>query len=294
MLNKMALAVTLALIGSAPAYAYKPLRSTSPEVRLSVQDKETGAVLPFYFKNGQTYVPGEPGRTYDLLVHNTSSERVKVVLSVDGVNVITGETAASSQTGYIVNPHSRTVVKGWRKSESEIAEFYFTPLSDSYAAKTGRPGNVGVIGAAVFREKLRNAPEVGVENFPYYGPDSRIRLLRQKAEAPSGAEGAQPAPASSEDTAHPLSPEAAQLKDGIVAQKSDSAPRLGTGHGDRKYDSARYVNFTPQEGGPVKIISVRYDSRANLARQGILMPVPKPRQEPRPFPAEGFVPDPVN
>ena len=34
----------------------------------------------------------------------------------------------------------------------DVAQFYFTDLPDSYAARTGRPRNVGVIGVAVFRE----------------------------------------------------------------------------------------------------------------------------------------------
>src|SRR6185295_2747740 len=45
-------------------------------------------------------------------------------------------------------------ITGWRKSYSEAAAFYFTALPDSYAARTDRPDNVGVIGAAVFRERV--------------------------------------------------------------------------------------------------------------------------------------------
>ena len=37
---------------------------------------------------------------------------------------------------------------------TEAAAFYFTALPDSYAARTDRPDNVGVIGAAVFRERV--------------------------------------------------------------------------------------------------------------------------------------------
>lgn len=77
-----------------------------------------------------------------------------VVLSVDGVNVISGETAASQQSGYVLGPWEQTEISGWRKSQQEVAQFYFTALPDSYAARTERPDNVGVIGAAVFREKV--------------------------------------------------------------------------------------------------------------------------------------------
>ena len=44
-------------------------------------------------------------------------------------------------------------ITGWRKSLERTAAFYFTDLGDSYAARTGRPQNVGVIGVAVFQER---------------------------------------------------------------------------------------------------------------------------------------------
>ena len=49
-------------------------------------------------------------------------------------------------------------VLGWRKSLAETAAFYFTALADSYAARTGRPDNVGVIGVAIFRKKRPPQP----------------------------------------------------------------------------------------------------------------------------------------
>ena len=49
-------------------------------------------------------------------------------------------------------------IDGWRKSMDEVAAFYFTALPDSYAARTGRPDNVGVIGVALFREEPVFAP----------------------------------------------------------------------------------------------------------------------------------------
>ena len=44
-------------------------------------------------------------------------------------------------------------IEGWRKSLDDVATFYFTRLPDSYAARTGRPDNVGVIGVALFPER---------------------------------------------------------------------------------------------------------------------------------------------
>jgi hypothetical protein len=54
-------------------------------------------------------------------------------------------------------------IGGWRKSMSEVAAFVFTALPESYAARTGRPGNVGVIGVAVFREYQPPRPPVSLQ-----------------------------------------------------------------------------------------------------------------------------------
>ncbi|MBL0163667.1 MAG: hypothetical protein IPP82_08530 [Xanthomonadales bacterium] len=75
------------------------------------------------------------------------------VLSVDGVNAVSGETASANQSGYVLDAWESTEINGWRKNLDEVAQFNFTSLPDSYAAQTGRPANVGVIGVAVFTER---------------------------------------------------------------------------------------------------------------------------------------------
>ena len=80
------------------------------------------------------------------------------MVSVDGVNVITGQTADPSQSGYVLSPRGGLDILGWRKNLSQTAAFYFTALPDSYAARTGRPDNVGVIGVALFRRKAQPLP----------------------------------------------------------------------------------------------------------------------------------------
>ncbi len=123
-------------------------------VNVEIYDRTTGRLLPVYWHAGERYVAGEPGHRYEVRIRNERAGRVLTVTSVDGVNVISGETAAASQTGYVLDPFGRVEIEGWRKSLDEVAAFYFTSLPDSYAARTGRPDNVGVIGVAVFRERV--------------------------------------------------------------------------------------------------------------------------------------------
>ena len=122
---------------------------------LRVLDRTEGRSLSVHWHRGRAYVAGRPGDEYRLRLRNRSGERLLAVVSVDGVNVVTGETAAPRQSGYVLPPWGTVDIRGWRKSLSQTAAFYFTDLADSYAGRTGRPDNVGVIGVALFREKPR-------------------------------------------------------------------------------------------------------------------------------------------
>ena len=120
---------------------------------VSVYDRSEGRWLQVYRHEGRAYVVGKPGHEYQIRVANRLGEDLLAVVSVDGVNVITGQTANPSQSGYVLSPRASLDVQGWRRSLSQTAAFYFTALPDSYAARTGRPDDVGVIGVALFRRK---------------------------------------------------------------------------------------------------------------------------------------------
>jgi hypothetical protein len=63
--------------------------------------------------------------------------------------------------------------------------------------------------------------------------------------------------------------------------------RLGTGHGERVTSSTRYTDFRRDSDRPFAVLTIYYDSYANLVAQGV---IPGART-PSPFPG-GFVPDP--
>ncbi len=123
-------------------------------VDVNVVDRDTGATLPLHASGGKYYVAGTPGHRYAVRMVNRTGARILTVLSVDGVNAVSGETASANQSGYVLDAYESTEIAGWRKSTEEIAQFNFTALSNSYAARTGRANNVGVIGVAVFRERI--------------------------------------------------------------------------------------------------------------------------------------------
>jgi hypothetical protein len=226
---------------------------------LAVVDRATGERIPVYSHRGRLYVPGAPGAKYSLLVTNKSGARVLTVVSVDGVNVVTGDTANPGQSGYVLDAWGSVDIAGWRKSMSEVAAFYFTSLPDSYAARTGRPANVGVIGVAVFREYLPPRPP---------------SVLRQQAPA-SGAERREAESGASADQSRAA---------------SAPAEKLGTGHGERESSEATWTDFRRASASPSELITLYYDSRANLIARGIIPG--RPYAEPNPFPGFRFAPDP--
>jgi hypothetical protein len=229
---------------------------------LTVYDRSEGRNLPVYWHEGRAWVVGKPGNEYQLKLRNRQGEDLLAVLSVDGVNAISGETAGVQQSGYVLPPGGSLDVKGWRKDLSRTAAFYFTTLADSYAARTGRPDNVGTIGVALFR---RRAPEPA--------PLSQI--------APS---------AKSERSGAGLPSERSDAASGMRERVAAEAP-LGTGHGRSEASYARRVGFERATREPAETVVIYYDSYRNLLARGIIPPqVPPHRRSPNPFP--GFVPDP--
>ncbi|MES1162245.1 MAG: hypothetical protein ABUL50_04200 [Rhizobacter sp.] len=253
----LAIAATVAAACSTPAFAVGGL------VDLELIDRSVGEALPTYAHRGTTWVAGRPGSRYAVRLTNRSGARMLVVLSVDGVNAVSGETAATGQTGYVLGPWQTTEITGWRKSLTEAAAFYFTALPDSYAARTDRPDHVGVIGVAVFREREREV------------------LVRRPADAePRVAQGAADRERAAESSAAPAPSAKAVARD----------ERLGTGHGEREYAPTTQTQFERASDRPAEVVRLRYDSVENLVAAGV---VGRPRRGPfTPDPFPGFVPDP--
>ena len=244
-------------------------------VELQVLDAGSGQALPQWPYRGRDYIAGDPGQRFALSLRNLGGERVLAVVSVDGVNAISGQTAASSQAGYVLEPWQRIEVRGWRKSHAEVAEFYFTDLPDSYAARTGRPDNVGVIGLAAFRERriapVYAPPPVAVApGYERYGQAGKASANAADAAAPRASRDY----AAAESAAAP----------------SVQRQQLGTGHGDRRYDPVSQTRFERASRWPEQTVVIHYDAWQALAERGI---VPREHRDgaPQPFPL-GFVPDP--
>jgi hypothetical protein len=287
---------------------------------VNVIDRNSGRTLPVHFHQGEYWVAGQPGAKYAIQIRNSRGPRVLAVTSVDGLNVLSGETADFGQSGYVFESGQRYGIEGWRKSDSQVAAFVFTASGDSYAERIGKPRDMGVIGVALFRER----PPVAVYSPPAAphrhesAKSSAKERLEKSQEASSSSTPAPAAPSAAAPSATPPAPspaaeprsqaDASARRASPATQAEQSAsntapptpptvampsPKLGTAHGERETSIVSRTQFVRNSAQPDEIIRIRYDSHANLVALGI---IPSPRTQPAPnaFPgaAASYVPDP--
>jgi hypothetical protein len=244
---------------------------------VTIIDRDSGRSLPTYFYRGEYWVAGAPGNRYSIQLHNRVGGRVLAVMAVDGVNVVSGETAGWDQTGYVFGANQSYDITGWRKSNAEVAAFEFASAPNSYAARTGRTANIGVIGVAIFRERAEPpvamvAPRPPSPTDSAASGESRLASAAPSARASAGAEARQ-----------------------NFAESVRGEPSLGTGHGQREASYVQNTEFTRRQSTPDEVIRIRYDSHDNLVAQGVIRQPSPSGLSPNPFPespAQGFVPDP--
>jgi hypothetical protein len=249
--------IAMAILPSAGSHA-------SSLARVDIYDRTDRQALETHRHDGRRYVIGTPGHEYAVRIRNRTDGRLLAVVSVDGVNAVTGETASPDQSGYVIEPGGYVNIQGWRKDLERTAAFYFSDPGDSYASRTGRPEDLGVIGVALFRERERPTP---------YAYENRA----PEAASSAGAAARQGA---------------AERSDRSAAPAAAMEATLGTGHGRREHSPVEQVEFERASASPDQRIAIRYDRRENLVAMGVLPPAAR-WHEPDPFPATlGFVPDP--
>jgi hypothetical protein len=236
---KLLLVMVLVLFFAAPACAHQSGGKVDVEIVPDNGGFLSKIPLRDYF-SGQThiskkYLEARRGENYSIVVRNTMSERIGIVIAVDGRNIISGKKSylRNNEMMYIVGPEDFVKLEGWRTDDAAVHKFYFTDVTDSYSVRTfGDTSAMGVIGVAVFREKDRPAI-------------FHDRTLGENYPAPSaGAPGERSS----------------------KRYKSESA---GTGFGDRKYSPVVRVEFAP-ESIPIEKILLKYEWRDVLCKKGLL------------------------
>lgn len=273
-----ALAVALAACATprpTPAHA---IPARQGPYALEVVD-EGGRPLPTFLHHGRTYVLGRHGARYMLRIRNQSPERVEVVASVDGRDVVDGKPASVAKRGYLVEPWGEVTIDGFRISTASVAAFRFSSVDASYAARMGDDRDVGTIGVAVFPELPRRV--VVPEPYPAPYDEDDFFAGAPRAEAP----GSPPAAADS----------SSGRADGARSAEKSHRPGLGTGFGEEHRSAVVEVPFERASSTPAALLTVRYDDRRGLVALGIDVDGPRVsardrrlRQDAQPFRSDGF------
>src|SRR5687768_10806091 len=141
----------LAHVGPRTALAVAPDRLRAPyDVQIIT---ESGETAPTYAFRGRYYVQGLADERYTIRVTNPTGSRVEAVVSVDGLDVVDGESGDLKKRGYIVPAYGEVRIEGFRTSLADVATFRFSSVDNSYAGKKGKSRNVGVIAVAIFEEQ---------------------------------------------------------------------------------------------------------------------------------------------
>ena len=247
-----------------------------------VQVLVNGRPLEEYDARGRRYVEAQKGVEYELRIRNPLPQRVAVALSVDGLNTIDARrTTRWEASKWVIEPYQTITISGWQMSSARARRFYFTTERDSYAAKLGRPTDVGVISAVFFRERR----PVTIIPRPY--PREEPYDNAQKESKSDGSATSSEAPAAGASRARN------QPQREIAPVPDDYA---ATGIGRSVRHDVRHVNLD-LEPSPAAEVMIRYEYHAALVRLGIRPQHPSPdplqrRERARGFEDQRFCPEP--
>ena len=243
---------------ASPALAHPRGLSETPAALVAVSvelDGQPAPLFPAPDGSGRYYVEARTGSRYSVALANRTGRRVGVVLTVDGLNAISGERDEGRGRMYVLDPWQRTTVQGWRTSLREVRQFTFVDERASYAARSGKANEkMGWIEVAAYRERrpfvLATPRPVPPRPEPYDEPGSDSAGKNEAtAEGSAGASAEAPAPA--------------------VLGGARARAYPGTGWGRRTHDPVVLVSFDP-ERDPSERVTLRYEYRTALVALGVL------------------------
>lgn len=237
-----------------------------------------------YAARGTNYIEALKNREYSVRLRNRTAERIAIALSVDGLNSIDARTTtAGDARKWVLGPYETITLDGWQTSSATARRFFFTTEEKSYGNWLGRTQNLGLVAAAVFREKRQPISIYGVP-----------RLQREESQSRGDESSSPPAPMGQAG--------GAEAEGRILPRHPDDLPKksddlAATGIGQETSHPVREV-FFDSEDSPTAVLDLRYEYRDSLVRLGVL-PVDdrccdslSRRERARGFQESGFAPDP--
>jgi hypothetical protein len=226
-----------------------------------------GSPITEYFHDNNYFVEGRESTEFSIQIKNSSFEDIEAIISLDGLSILDGKQAGNKSSGFVVKAYNSAKLDGWAISNQQAKAFFFTAGSNSYAAKTKKASNIGVIGAMIFRKKQ---PKMVWRNnllqtnqTPWNvvtGP--RLNQVSASISASASATGAI----------------------AFNSASADAENNLGAGWGDTISQTLVNVNFERRDpDNPDSLMAIYYDDRKGLERRGIVLDRSKSYSDP--FPA---------
>lgn len=261
-------AVLLPAVRGQASRDFPSIRATTGQL-VKVQVLVDGHEAPLYNPTRclyRHYFQAFKGRNYSLQVTNQTGRRIGVLITVDGLNVVTGDrsTLSNHESMYVLGPWESTEIKGWRTSLDHVRRFVFVDEERSYAERTDQAnGDMGWIRVVTFNE----------EGWGGHDLDGWFRgELERRNDAPRGSSGTgaaePPAAAAPRDQAAREARPGSELKAEANrdALSEDSHP--GTGWGRQSHDPVRRTRFDA-ESQPTDKLVLRYEYASGLLALGI-------------------------
>jgi len=241
------------------------------DVRILENDRPTTLYSRGWsFNPPRRYFEAFQGGHYAVELRNLTGRRVGVVMSVDGLNVLTGDRSrlASNEPMYVLGPWDTAVIRGWRTSLDEVQQFIFVDEQISYAARVGKAnGDMGWVRVATFEEQRPVAMYFQQPRCDSGGDPSASDESRAKDERAQN----QPPPADAPEPARKLAAGSPQCQSNTTDQMGrlearESVP--GTGWGERRNDHVERTEFVAQAACSDQLI-FRYEYASGLQALGI-------------------------
>lgn len=131
----------------------KIARISESPIQLSILTEHRNIMPLYHAQNNQYLLYGKQNERYIIFLHNTSHKIMyEAVITVDGLDVITGTTGSYQNRGYLLRPGDTLFVEGFRKNQQQVAAFRFSAPEEGYVNYNaqGDKRNTGVIGVALF------------------------------------------------------------------------------------------------------------------------------------------------
>lgn len=229
-----------------------------------------GKPVKEYKHEGKLYIEGRKGSGFSLRIKNNGWDEILAVPSIDGLSVMDGKPCSEDKSrGYIIKPHSSVTIDGWRTSDKEVAEFYFSDMDNSYAKRSDNgTQNTGVVGVAIFGKKWNVYASSGSINLDFSGIDmakfqsTGIPVMQMNTSA-SGVTNA--------DGGHTLSVSSmnkAFEQDRNLVSYKETQQDVATGFGAAKRSEIERVYFG-REDAAREVFKIYYNTKEQLRKIGV-------------------------